>query len=89
MLLRRTDSKADEPADVKLPVNDISDARLILTEALIREALRAGKTALEEPQNEEDAAVVTRGLGRFAKPKPISPGGMAARRNAQPLRPKR
>jgi ribosome maturation factor RimP len=89
LLLRRTDSKADEPADVKLPVNDISDARLILTEALIREALRAGKTALEEPQNEEDAAVVTRGLGRFAKPKPISPGGMAARRNAQPLRPKR
>jgi len=89
LLLRRTDSKADESADVKLPVNDISDARLILTEALIREALRAGKTALEEPQNEEDAAVVTRGLGRFAKPKPISPGGMAARRNAQPLRPKR
>ena len=90
ILLRRMDSRADEEADVKLPINDISEARLVLTEALIRESLRAGKAALEEPQSEEEeVAPVRPGPGRFAKPKPISPGALAARRNAQSARPKR
>ena len=61
----------------------------MLTEALIRESLRAGKAALEEPQSEEEAETVRRGPGRFAKPKPLSPGALAARRNAQSARPKR
>ncbi len=90
VLLRRTDSRPEEPADAQLPVNDISEARLVLTEALIRESLRAGKDALEEPQSEEDGIeVLPRGPGRFAKPRPISPGGLGARRNAPTGRPKR
>lgn len=74
VLLRRIDARADEPSDVKLPVADMAEARMVLTEALIRESLRAGKAALEGPQDEEE--IVQRGPGRFApKPKPIKPTG--------------
>ena len=44
-VVRRTDAKADEEATVRLPAGDIQDARLVLTDALIREALRAAKAA--------------------------------------------
>ncbi|MBN9080699.1 MAG: ribosome maturation factor RimP [Rhizobiales bacterium] len=68
--LRRIDAKADEEADVALPVSDIEEARLVLTEALIREALRAGKAALSDPEEDEEAAEVPRrGPGRFAQKK--------------------
>ena len=88
VLLRRIDARADEPSDVRLPITDIDQARLVLTEALIRESLRAGKVAEEEPASDpEDDASVRRGPGRFAKPKPLSPGAAAARRS-RPL-PKR
>lgn len=87
ILLRRIDARADEPSDVRLPMNDVSEARLVLTEALIRESLRAGKAQLEEPAPEEDAPAVRRGPGRFAKPKPLSPAGSAARRKAPAGRP--
>jgi ribosome maturation factor RimP len=91
LLLRRIDARADEPSDVRLPINDVSEARLVLTEALIRESLRAGKAALEAPAPDEEQpdehAVVRRGPGRFAKSKPLSPAGAAARRKAPPGRP--
>jgi ribosome maturation factor RimP len=90
VLLRRIDARPDEPSDVRLPINDIDQARLVLTEALIRESLRAGKVAGDEPapaREPEDDASVRRGPGRFAKPKPLSPGAAAARRS-RPL-PKR
>ncbi|MGE3248098.1 MAG: ribosome maturation factor RimP [Beijerinckiaceae bacterium] len=66
--IRRMDARADEEADVALPVAEIAEAHLVLTEALIREALRAGKAQLEEPGEEgatEDEAP-RRGPGRFA-----------------------
>lgn len=44
-VLRRTDARADEEATVQLPLADIHDARLVLTDALIRQALTAAKAA--------------------------------------------
>ncbi len=77
--LRRVDAKADEEADVVLPLKDVDDARLVLTEALIRESLKAAKEAGEDPPEEETgepAEQPRRGPGRFAarnmnKPKPV------------------
>lgn len=43
--LKRTDAKADEPAEVLLPIEEIAEARLVLTDDLIREALRRAKAA--------------------------------------------
>ncbi len=42
--LRREDAAADEPSDVLLPIDQMSEAKLVLTEALIAELLRRGKT---------------------------------------------
>ena len=39
----RLDAKADEERVALLPLRDVSEARLVLTEALIREALRTAK----------------------------------------------
>ncbi|MGC2050410.1 MAG: ribosome maturation factor RimP, partial [Methylovirgula sp.] len=41
--LRRSDAKAQEPAEVCLKLADIAEAKLVLTEALIRQALRSAK----------------------------------------------
>jgi ribosome maturation factor RimP len=77
--LRLIDVRADEEADVALPLRDLAEARLVLTEALVREALRAGKGAREDvvdPEDEGDGPP-RRGPGRFAqnrrKPDPTRP----------------
>jgi ribosome maturation factor RimP len=84
VLLRRTDARADEPSDVRLPVSDIGEARLVLTEALIRDSLRAGKAALDaavpRPDKDDEEEPVRRGPGRFAKAKPVKPAGSGPRR---------
>jgi len=67
--LRRMDAGADEEADVQIPLYDIAEARLVLTEALIRESLRAAKAqerGVEEPGEEAAAEQPHRGPGRFA-----------------------
>ena len=46
--LRRDDAKAEEPAEVALPIDHIDEARLVLTDALIAESLRRGKAAERE-----------------------------------------
>jgi ribosome maturation factor RimP len=43
--LRREDVPAGENPDVLLPIDEIAEARLVLTDALVAEALRRGKAA--------------------------------------------
>ena len=49
--IRRDDVPAGEPADALLPIEDMAEAKLVLTEALIAESLRRGKRA-ERQQRE-------------------------------------
>jgi ribosome maturation factor RimP len=69
LTLRRLDGKGEENAvAIDLPLDEIGEARLVLSEALIRASLRSGKAALTAP----DAAAARpprKGPGRFAKPK--------------------
>src|SRR5438874_7111580 len=46
--LHRDDIRADEDADVLLVMEDIADARLVLTDELIAESMRRGKQAERE-----------------------------------------
>jgi ribosome maturation factor RimP len=46
--LHRDDTRADEDADVLLVMEDIADARLVLTDELIAESMRRGKAAERE-----------------------------------------
>jgi ribosome maturation factor RimP len=43
--VRRDDAAAGEASDVLLPITDMADARLVLTDALVAESLRRGKAA--------------------------------------------
>ena len=44
--LRRDDVKNDDPTDVLLPIEDMAEAKLVLTDELIAESLRKGKACL-------------------------------------------
>ena len=63
ILLRRMDSRADEEADVKLPVNDISEARLVLTEALADPIFEPFAEPLTEEPVEPEAPLLRRKRG--------------------------
>jgi ribosome maturation factor RimP len=46
--IRRDDATGAEAAEVLLPIADMADARLVLTDALVAESLRRGKQAERE-----------------------------------------
>jgi ribosome maturation factor RimP len=50
--LHRDDTRADEDADVLLAMEDIAEARLVLTDELIAESMRRGKAAERELRRE-------------------------------------
>ncbi|HUB63512.1 MAG TPA: ribosome maturation factor RimP [Methylocella sp.] len=91
VILDRSDAKPGEAEKVELPLLDIAEARLVLTEALIRQSLRAAKAAQDQAGGfETDPSEATaddasipgprRGPGRFArgalKAKPMLPAGV-------------
>jgi ribosome maturation factor RimP len=87
--MRRLDAKPDEAVDILLRLADIGEAKLVLTDDLIRATLRAAKQAhLDEANDAPDTAQSPdtgvpprRGPGRFAarkpdKAKPLLPAGV-------------
>ncbi len=56
--IRREDAAAGEPAEFLLPIEDMAEAKLVLTDALVTEALRRGKAA--ERQRAKRATRLTR-----------------------------
>ncbi len=88
-VVKRLDARSDEPDTVTLRFADMADARLVLTDALIRASLKAEKS--ETPAEDDDQAgadvptpePVRRGPGRFAgvkKAKPVVPAGIQTSR---------
>jgi ribosome maturation factor RimP len=67
--IRRDDAAAGEVADVLLPIEDMAEARLVLTDALIAEALRRGKQAEREARGEmqSEPAGHSRHRGHFQR----------------------
>ncbi len=84
LVLDRTDARADEDKRVRIALADLDEARLALTDDLIRESLKAGKAAEEAARASDDEAP-KRGPGRFSvkgprapKNKPVLPAGVQA-----------
>jgi ribosome maturation factor RimP len=84
LILDRIDATAEEEKTVRLPLRELDEAKLMLTEALIRASLRAAKAAegegLPQEENPQDERP-RRGPGRFAqhakqKAKPLVPAGI-------------
>ena len=57
MRLRRDDAPAGEQQEFLLPIEDMAEAKLVLTDALIAEALKRGKAAERETQEASNEAV--------------------------------
>ena len=53
--IRRDNISAGEPADIMLPIEEMAEAKLVLTDALIAESLRRGKQA--EAERQQSAAL--------------------------------
>ncbi len=68
--LRRSDAKAQEPAEVCLKLADIAEAKLVLTEALIRQALRSAKAQRDSATPD---GAPRRGPGRFRAARTAGP----------------
>jgi ribosome maturation factor RimP len=90
LTIERPDAGPDEEKLPKLALRDLDEAKLVLTEALIRESLRAAKAlaqgddgASEEgldgaaPQD-APAALRKKGFGASTKSKPVIPAGVRA-----------
>ena len=52
--IRRSDAAPGEDGEVVLPIEDMSEAKLVLTDALIAESLRRGKAAEREARQQLD-----------------------------------
>jgi ribosome maturation factor RimP len=72
--LERSDAGADEPAEALLPIDEIGEARLVLTDELIADALKRGRAdepdepSADEPVLSNDAdRAPRRGPGRFKR----------------------
>jgi ribosome maturation factor RimP len=74
-LLTRDDAKTEEERDVAIPMRAIAEARLVLTDALVTESLRRGKSGLppEMPAAEEIASP-KKGRGKSLGPRPKKAG---------------
>ncbi len=79
--LERADAGPDEEKAAKLAMRDLDEAKLMLTEALIRESLRAAKALArgEDGESQESAPARRHVPGKAApKSKPVLPAGVRA-----------
>jgi len=74
-LLTRDDAKSEEERDVAIPMRAIAEARLVLTDALVTESLRRGKSGLPpEMPSAEEIASPRKGRGKSLGPRPTKAG---------------
>ncbi|TCR68913.1 ribosome maturation factor RimP [Bosea sp. BK604] len=70
-LLSRDDAKTEEERDVAIPMRLIGEARLVLTDALVTESLRRGKSGLPpEMPDADEIASPKKGKGKSLGPRP-------------------
>jgi ribosome maturation factor RimP len=84
--LRRDDAKADEQEEFLLPIEDMADAKLVLTDALMAEALRRSKAEERQREESEPPRSPKRRDDRAAQVRPLKPFRRApgqVRRSAQ------
>lgn len=78
-------AKTGEPAEFLLPIEDMGDAKLVLTDDLIAEALRKGKAAEREARGEPEPEAKPR---RDFAPKPKARAGDRPKQKADQATPR-
>src|SRR6516165_8618648 len=85
--IRRDDAAPGEATEMLLPIEEMAEAKLVVTDALIAESLRRGKAAEREARRqqaeEEDAAAIGARPPSEARPKHVQPTPLDHGRGAQ------
>jgi ribosome maturation factor RimP len=79
--LRREDAAADEPAEVLLPIDEMTDAKIMLSDDLIAQALRRGKHT-EREAHERENQTKRKGPGKYRRSADFQPQPAPSRRAA-------
>jgi ribosome maturation factor RimP len=79
--LRREDAAAGEPAEVLLPIDDMTDAKIMLSDDLIAQALRRGKHT-EREAHERENQTKRKGPGKYRRSGDFQPQPAPSRRAA-------
>jgi ribosome maturation factor RimP len=82
--IRRDDAAAGEAAEVLLPIGEMTEARLVLTDALFAESLRRGKAAARQAHEPEGEAPLRDKTHRQHKGRDDDAHASRASRNFQP-----
>jgi ribosome maturation factor RimP len=83
--IRRDDAAPGEATELLLPIEEMAEAKLVVTDALIAQSLRRGKAAEREARRQqvEDAAPIGAGPPSEARPKHVQPTPLDHGRGAQ------
>jgi ribosome maturation factor RimP len=79
--VQREDAAAGEPVDVLLPIDEMADARIVLSKELIANSLRRGKHAAESEARAQDQTK-RKGPGKYRRSKDFQPQPAPGRRAA-------
>ena len=79
--LQREDAAAGEPADVLLPIDEMADARIVLSNDLIANSLRRGKHDAERAERAE-GQTKRKGPGKYRRSEDFQPQPAQGRRAA-------
>jgi ribosome maturation factor RimP len=80
--LTRDDAAPGEPTDVLLPIDAITDARIMLSDDLIAESLRRGKQAERDAPEREQNQFNRKGPGKHRRSNTFQPRPAHGRRAA-------
>jgi ribosome maturation factor RimP len=80
--VQREDAAPGETSEVLLPIEDMADAKIMLSDAIITESLRRGKNAERESQDGNETPVNRKGPGKYRRSKDFQPRPAHGRRAA-------
>ena len=80
--MRRDDAAAGEPYEVLLPIDEMADAKIVLSDDVIAESLRRGKHAEREAANATRVKPTGKGRANTGVPRDFQPPPAHGRRAA-------
>ena len=81
--LQREDAAAGEMSEVLLPIDEMADAKLVLSDDMIAESLRRGKHAERAAHDSDDSQIHRKGPGKYRRSKRFQPQPAYGRRAYQ------
>jgi len=80
--IRREDAAPGEPADVVLPIEEMADAKIVLSDDLIAQSLRRGKDAERQAHEHDHNQTHRKGPGKYRRSRDFQPQPAHGRRAA-------